>query len=69
MESETQAVLHVWIGQSVQLQLKTVSKNRTIYEAIARILMDIGYEKCKIKIKNFTAKYKKVKDDNMQEEW
>ena len=45
MDSETQAVLHVWIGQSVQLQLKAVSKNCTIYEAIARSLTDIGYEK------------------------
>ena len=44
MESETQAVPHVWIGQSVQLQLKAVSKNRTIYKAIAHSLTDIGYE-------------------------
>ena len=70
MESETQALLHVWSDQSVQLKLKTVSKNRTIYEAIARSLTDMDYEKtnilrqCKTKIKNLTAKYRKVKDGN-----
>ena len=69
MESETQAVPHVWIGQSVQLQLKEVSKNRKIYEAVVCSLMDMGYEKagrrkCKTKIKNLTAKYRKVKDSN-----
>ena len=45
MESETQALLHVWSDQFVQPQLKAVSKNRTIYEAIARSLTDMGYEK------------------------
>ena len=45
MKSETQAVLHVWSNQSVQLQLKAVSKNRTIYEAITPSLTNMGYEK------------------------
>ena len=68
MESETQALLHVCNDQSVHLQLKAVSKNRTIYEAIARSLTDIGYEKTgrrqfKTKIKNL-SKYRKVKDSN-----
>ena len=44
-EGETQALLHVWSDQSVQLKLKAVSKNRTIYEAIARSLTDMGYVK------------------------
>ena len=68
-EGETQALLHVWSDQSVQLKLKAVSKNRTIYEAIARSLTDMGYRKrregqCKTKIKNLTAKYRRVKDGN-----
>ena len=67
-EGETQALLHVWSDQAVQLKLKAVSKNRTIYEAIARSLTDMGYEKtggqCKTKIKNLTAKYGRVKDGN-----
>ena len=67
-EGETQALLHVWSDQAVQLKLKAVSKNRTIYEAIARSLTEMGYEKtggqCKTKIKNLTAKYRRVKDGN-----
>ena len=45
MESETQAVLLVWSDHSVQLQLKAVSKNCMIYEAIARSLTDTSYKK------------------------
>ena len=66
-ESKTQVLLHVWSDQFVQLKLKAVSKNRTIYEAIARSLTNMGYEKmgqCKTKIKNLTAKSRKVKDGN-----
>ena len=68
-ESEIQTLLHVWSNQSIQLKLKAVNKNRAIYEVIAHSLADKCYEKTRggnvrPRLKNLTAKYRKVKDSN-----
>ena len=68
MKSETQALLHVWSDQSIQFKLKVVSKNTKIYEAIAHSLMNVVMKRqegqSKTKMKNLTAKNRKVKDGN-----
>ena len=61
---ETRALVSVWSQSNVQSQLDAVSRNRSVYESIARELSALGYERswtqCKTKIKNLTQKYRKV---------
>ena len=52
----TKALVSVWSQQNVQNELDGVSRNRAIFERIARELRNKGYEKtwqqCRTKIKN-----------------
>ena len=61
----TRALVSVWSQQNVQNELDGVSRNRAIFERIARELRNKGYEKtwqqCRTKIKNLTQKYRKVR--------
>ena len=41
----TRALVSVWIQQNVQNELDGVSRNRAIFERIARELRNKGYEK------------------------
>ena len=62
------ALLGIWSDESVQQKLNEASKKKPIYNAIAKKLNEMGYtktgERCKTKIKNLLARYRKVKDNN-----
>ena len=61
---ETRTLISIWGQSQVQAQLDGVTRNRHIYEAIAREHVDAGYnrtwEQCRTKIKNLTQRYRKV---------
>ena len=67
-DNETRALLQARREESVQNKLKAVSKNKPIFDSVAKLLDEMGYTKsgaqCKMKIKNLLAKYRKVKDGN-----
>ena len=60
----TRALIAIWGEENVQEQLDSVSRNRTIFEKIAASLRAKGftydYKQCRTKVKNLTAKYRKV---------
>ena len=61
---ETRALVSVWGQANVQSELDGVTRNRSVFEGIAKELSDMGIEKtwqqCRTKIKNLTQKYRKV---------
>ena len=61
---ETRSLISLWGEANVQSQLDGVSRNRVIYERIARDMDSLGYERtweqCRTKIKNLTQRYKKL---------
>ena len=42
---QTRALVSVWSQSNVQSQLDAVSRNRSVYESIARELSALGYER------------------------
>ena len=60
---ETKALISLWGQANVQSQLDGVTRNRSIYEKIARDLegYDRTWQQCRTKIKNLTQKYRKVR--------
>ena len=61
---ETRALVGVWGQQNVQSELDGVTRNRTVFERIAKEMRELGFERkcqqCRTKIKNLTQKYRKV---------
>ena len=61
---ETRALVGVWGQANVQNELDGVTRNRVVYERIAKEMEELGYERtwqqCRTKIKNMTQKYRKV---------
>lgn len=61
---ETSVLVGVWGGESVQRQLDSVARNRSVFENIAKEMKNLGYDRswqqCKTKIKNLTHRYRKV---------
>ena len=65
LSDETRTLISIWGEQNVQTQLDSVKRNKDIYEKIAFELSNMGYTKtwkqCRVKVKNLTQKYRKVK--------
>ncbi|XP_065920375.1 zinc finger and SCAN domain-containing protein 29-like [Dysidea avara] len=65
---ETRALIAIWSQESVQDELKRVHRNRDIFQRISMELEDCGFprtwQQCRTRIKNLTAKYRKIKDHN-----
>ena len=61
---ETRALVSVWGQANVQSELDSVARNRVVFQRIAGLLEELGYERtwqqCRTKIKNLTQKYRKV---------
>ena len=61
---ETRALVGVWGQENVQSELDGVTRNRTVFERIAKEMRELGFERtwqqCRTKIKNLTQKYGKV---------
>lgn len=61
---ETSALVSVWGQTNVQNQLDGVTRNRNVFEKIAKEMAELGFERtwqqCRTKVKNLTQKYRKV---------
>ena len=59
------ALLDVWGAENIQSQLDEICRNKTVYQRVARMLSDLGYERtwqqCKTKVKNLVQRYRKVR--------
>ena len=67
-DNELTALISIWGEAGVQQQLDGATRNRAIYEKIAKGMRDAGFprdwKQCKSKIKNMKQDYKKIKDHN-----
>ena len=67
-EAETRALIAVWGEADVQGQLDSVKRNKGIYQRIAAELSTQGWTKswkqCRVKVKNLTQRYRKVRISN-----
>ena len=65
---ETRALLNLWGDTRTQSELAVAIRNKAIYQRIQRDFVRLGYnrtwQQCRVKIKNLTASYRKIKDDN-----
>jgi hypothetical protein len=65
---ETRALLNLWGDGRVQAELGIAVRNKAIFERIQRDFSRLGYDRtwqqCRVKIKNLTATYRKIKDNN-----
>ena len=61
---ETRALVSVWSQTNVKNQLDGVTRNRIVFEKIAKEMAELGFERtwqqCRTKVKNLTQKYRKV---------
>ena len=62
--AETRDLISVWGHANVQNELDGVTRNRTIFDSIAKEMPELGHEKtwkqCRTKVKNLTQRYRKV---------
>ena len=67
-DAEVTALISIWGDTKIQEQLDGATRNKTIFDEIAKKLQSLGYERdwkqCRAKIKNLKGDYKKVKDHN-----
>ena len=65
---ETTALLNLWGDISVQRQLDSARRNRPIFQRLQQDLAALGFnrtwQQCRVKIKNRTATYRKLRDSN-----
>ena len=66
--AETTALLNLWGDISVQCQLDSARRNRPIFQRLQQDLAALGFirtwQQCRVKIKNVTATYRKLRDSN-----
>ena len=62
---EVSALITIWGDEDIQNQLNGATRNKTIFETIAKKLQKNGYnsdwQQCRAKIQNLKAEYKKIK--------
>ena len=67
-DEECHKLLDLWGEEGIQAQLEGCTRNKHIYEKIAKSMEESGYSKtavqCRDKIKKLKKDYKKVKDKN-----
>ena len=60
--------LNLWGDISVQRQLDSARRNRPIFQRLQQDLAALGFnrtwQQCRVKIKNLTATYRKLRDSN-----
>ena len=66
--AETTALLNLWGDITVQRQLDSAKRNKPIFQRLQQDLAALGFirtwEQCRVKIKNLTATYRKLRDSN-----
>ena len=67
-DEETIKLVELWGEEEIQALLEGCTRNKHVYDKIARGMGEAGYERtgvqCRDKIKKLKADYKKVKDSN-----
>ena len=62
------ALIELWGEEGVQDQLEGCKRNKSVYERIARGMLEAGYERtgdpCRDKVKKLKGEYRKVTDSN-----
>lgn len=65
-KEETLKLIAIWADERVQAQLEGCHRNRDVFEQIAKLLGEEGYERtyeqCREKLKKLKADYRKIKD-------
>ena len=65
---ETFKLVEIWGEEEIQALLEGCTRNRPVYNKIARGMLEAGYERsgvqCRDKLKKLKSEYKKVKDNN-----
>ena len=65
--TETTALLNLWGYISIQRQLDSARRNRPMFQRLQQDLAALGFIRswqCRVKIKNLTATYRKLRDSN-----
>ena len=69
-DEETIKLVELWGDEEVQALLEGCTRNKHVYDKIARGMMEEGYERsgvqCRDKLKKLKAEYKKIKDGNKE---
>ena len=63
-------LVEIWGEEEVQALLEGCTRNKKVYEKIAREMVEAGYDRtgvqCRDKLKKLKSEYKKVKDNNSE---
>ena len=69
-DRETFKLIEIWGDEIIQEQLEGCKKNREVYEKIAKLMCEEGYDRtwtqCRDKIKKLKVDYRKVRDKNKE---
>ena len=67
-DSETFKLVEIWSEEEIQALLEGCTRNKHVYDKIARGMVEAGHERtgvqCREKIKKLKSEYKKIKDNN-----
>ena len=69
-DKEMFKLIEIWGDATVQEQLEGCKKNHEVYEKIAKLMCEEGYDRtwiqCRDKIKKLKVDYRRVRDKNKQ---
>ena len=69
-DMETFKLVEIWGEEEIQALLEGCTRNKAVYEKIARGMVEAGYQRtgvqCRDKMKKLKSEYKKVKDNNTE---
>ena len=67
-EEEVHALIAIWGEEEVQAQLDGATRNRKVFDKIAKQLTELGFARtehqCREKIKKLKSDYRRAKDSN-----
>uniref|UniRef100_A0A8C5S232 Myb/SANT-like DNA-binding domain-containing protein n=1 Tax=Laticauda laticaudata TaxID=8630 RepID=A0A8C5S232_LATLA len=69
-DNEVRALINIWSDEEIQQMLEGATRNKEIFEEIARRLMKVGidrdWKQCRTKYKNLKYEYRAVQKENNQ---
>ncbi|XP_060103348.1 bifunctional phosphoribosylaminoimidazole carboxylase/phosphoribosylaminoimidazole succinocarboxamide synthetase [Heteronotia binoei] len=69
-DNEVRALINIWSDEEIQQTLEGATRNKEIFEEIARRLMKVGidrdWKQCRTKYKNLKYEYRALQKDNSQ---
>ena len=67
-EEEVHALIAIWGEEEIQTQLDGATRNKKVFDKIARQLIELGFPRtghqCREKIKKLKSDYRKAKDSS-----